>query len=194
MLLCLDLTPAEDSAIHGWLNYYLANPAYIGVPRPPVLPPPGTPPTWQTRIVLDDMTRARFDQIAAAYGQASLPVTVLEPYAPGKFFEERQTFVASAEQVIAIPFTLPAGPFQSTNHWYGSSAEYQGAPVLRHATVSRTAGDMVGIARSTGTNVTIDLFVGIGAGETPPGLYYWNIWQEPGTAPQPTSFTALFPH
>lgn len=185
MKLTIDLTPDEEAAIRGWVNYYAAHSAYIGVP-PPAVKPPGAP-TWQTRIVLDSCTHERYNEIAAqCLGPIapSLPYDIIDSYAPGKYPSERQVFQASADRIVAIPFQMPVGPFPVTNHWYGSSSEYGGAPVPRRATVSRTPGDMIGIARSAGANVTIDLWVDASGGQ-----YYWNIWQDPGTTPQQTSFT-----
>lgn len=76
MKLTLTLSPAEQTAIAGWAKFYADHPQYIGVPRPDPAPGPlpggGFP--WQTRIVLDDMSRARYEEIAAQFGVSTDPL------------------------------------------------------------------------------------------------------------------------
>jgi hypothetical protein len=69
MRLYVDLNPVEEANVRRWWQHLRDNPQYIGVPGswPVNPPPPGAVPTWQQRIVLEDQTRARYDQIAAQF-------------------------------------------------------------------------------------------------------------------------------
>ncbi len=58
MKLTIDLSPAEESDIHGWVNYYRMHPEEAGEPY---------------RIVLKERTRARFEQIEAQFDSPIQP-------------------------------------------------------------------------------------------------------------------------
>jgi hypothetical protein len=63
-IITLQLTDAEDAAIAGWVNYYRANPQFVGVPPPPN---PTQPPHYQSRIVLDSTQVARYNELNAQF-------------------------------------------------------------------------------------------------------------------------------
>lgn len=74
MKLTITLSTLEENNMRGWVNYLVANPQYIGVAGR--MSASGVIDV-QTRLVLEEQTRARFEEIAAQFG-----VTVPRP-APG---------------------------------------------------------------------------------------------------------------
>lgn len=81
-VITLTLNDQEVADIGGWINYYDEHPQYIGV-----IPTPGvSPPDGQTKIVLEDQTRARYDELKAQFepappqtGKPSVPPTLSIP-------------------------------------------------------------------------------------------------------------------
>ena len=143
MKLCIDLSPTEQANIAGWVNKGLADPAFANFP-------------W--RIVLEERTRARFDQVAAQFVStpppapapppAALPYDVWGEIAYGDY--SRKVFAASSTVVTAFAFRTPVGPFPGPNGalLQMSAAENPsigGTPWLRRLAISATPGDLVGL-------------------------------------------------
>ena len=141
MRLYVDLSPTEQANIAGWVNKGLADPACADFP-------------W--RIVLEERTRARFDQIASQFVSTPAPVPppAVLPYDVwgeiqyGDF--GRKVFAASSTVVTAFAFRTPVGPFTGPNGalLQMSAAENPGpggSPWLRRLAISATPGDMVGL-------------------------------------------------
>lgn len=76
-IITLDLNQQEYNDTWGWVNYYRAHPEYIGIPT-------GDwndgNPNYQTRIVLSDYTKARFDQLNAQF-PGGTPVPPVDQFA-----------------------------------------------------------------------------------------------------------------
>lgn len=159
MDLTITLSEFEKSNMGGWVNFLLANPQYIGKTKLDGLPPreDGIAP-WQTRIVLEEQTRERFEQIARQFG-VSLPPVVVPPaeahdfcdinedirwtipfgdfsrYCTRDVRDFRYNRVCASITLpgsVAAPFTFPG---------YVSLAEFDGSPTMRHMTLSRHACD-----------------------------------------------------
>ena len=131
MRLYIDLSPTEEANIHGWVNKGLNDPSFAAHP-------------W--KIVLEEQTQARFNQIAEQFGVVpapAYPVDVQPAIAAGDY--SRKSYVASHDVVTAFPFLMPAS---GTIHL--AASEFQGQPWARLLTVSTTAGDMDAPIRSAG--------------------------------------------
>lgn len=122
--LTITLSPQEKTDIAGWVNFLRANPQYIGVPRPadPLPPPlPGGGFPWQTRIVLAEQTRARFDEITAQFVSAPpAPPPSPDPLGPLGRFDAAPSdwaawaFITDAERT-ALKDRYPAMAVQIDN-------------------------------------------------------------------------------
>lgn len=199
----LQLNDVEDGNINGWVNWLRANPQYIGVygraPQPVL--PPGFQITWQTRIVLEDQTRARFEELAAqfpVYGTPPPPPpppVVVDPRIPteidmrDEFTRETRGDPNHPDQnvlvvqmwrtlVLVIPFRIPLPPYPTNQLNFGPSiCEYGSPPTFRQSTVSRTPGDFSmtspTVVWSEGLTPNYTLFVG--QGYTPGELLYANF-------------------
>lgn len=176
MDLTITLTDLEYGNIAGWVNYYKANPQYIGLPTPPN---PTQPPTWQTRIVLESQTRARFEQIAAQFAPTPpVDVTVIQGTWGTIARYLTANFAPFKCNAFALQFTVPSNATNDGKSRYISVAESNGPPTLRQMILSETKGDFVGgIAANYGTQATINLGVG-GAGSmglVPGRTYFMNF-------------------
>lgn len=160
MRLYIDLSPVEEANIHGWVNKGLNDPSFAAYP-------------W--KIVLEERTQERFDQIAAQFG-APVPPAYPVDIQPEIAAEDygRKLFTASHEVVTAFPFRMPALSAGESLHL--AASEFQGQPWARLLTVSTVAGDMDAPIRSAGKVPDIYLH----PGDFPPGtlLYANNLLTE----------------
>lgn len=113
----------------------------------------------------------------------SLPVVIAAEYVDG---EGRRVMSFSPDEIIAVPFTLGAGPWTNPQG-YASSAEYGAPPGMRKAAISQAAGDMTGAV--TGMGVTLDFDANI----LPPGRYYYNCHMLPAYPSTQSGFSVRFP-
>lgn len=160
LTISIHLNESEVGNIGGWVNKGFAEPAFADHP-------------W--KIVLEEQTRARFDQIAAQFVAAGLctpPVDTPPPPPPppsgdilmqGEIYNgdfTRRVFTPG-KSIVVWPFRVP-----SKGLLYGSVAEYGGAPWMRVLTVSTAPGDVSSnTARlySRGKQATCYLNVGVEA-------------------------------
>lgn len=117
----LDLNQNEYNNVWGWVNYYRKNPQYIGVPT-------GEwhdgHPDYQTKIVLEDQTRARFDQLSAQF-PSDVPVPPVDQFADLKLRQkvgswaafQPQFFVESNALKVAYPQLVRS--IEQANAYYG---------------------------------------------------------------------------
>jgi len=82
--LTIDLSPLEESNIRGWVNKGLAEPDFAAHPY---------------RLVLEERTRARFDQIAAQFAAPPVP----PPTDPLTAFRARQAVSQNCAWVLISP-------------------------------------------------------------------------------------------
>lgn len=162
--LFIDLTPQEEADIAGWVNFLRANPQYIGTTQASGLP------HWQTKIVLADQSRARFDQISAQFQDAPpVPGGVADPNygVPAGTFsgvvvdqpfhrEDDQTRVRAIDPayVLAVPLIVPDKPWNQTLILSMGVAEYGMPATIMQGCFSRLAGDFcdaMGTSRGEGT-------------------------------------------
>lgn len=194
--LTITLTPQEEANINGWVNFYLANPHLIGKKSTPGL----SPVDGQTRIVLEDQTRARFDEIAAqfpAVAPAPTPTPVPTPAPnpndgfnppagtftmPGSYDSEmtrempqdRERQVQPTE-VFVMPCRLPAA-FGSKLTFDMAIAEFRSPPAFMQASLSRTPGDFTNVfARGEGTSVICIINDVTAVGLKPNDVVYFNV-------------------
>lgn len=177
MRLYIDLSPTEEANIHGWVNKGLNDPSFAANP-------------W--KIVLEERTQARFDQIAGQFTNTPpvvppLPYDIWGEIAYGDF--SRKVFAASSSIVTAFAFRTPTGPFVGPNGSLlrmsvSENPSIGGAPYLRQLAISRVPGDMVGLLpQNIGKETALNAHIGI---EIPAGeLLYANSiltqYGEPGT-------------
>lgn len=202
--LTITLSEFEKSNIHGWLNYLLANPQYIGVPGRMT---PGGPINLQTRIVLEEQTVARFTEIAKQFGVTWPPVVTppIEPPAPpptlpaecpvkldiqAEFTPEERLNNQNVrvvqmwrDTVLVIPFRVPMpknGVNFTQNDMVGFAiCEFGSPPTFRQATLSKTPGDF-GKQNSEG-GLLPDPSV-IASGGLTPNMFFFlkDGWAKPG--------------
>jgi len=79
MILEITLSATEEANIRAWQAYLAAHPEYIGKTTGDWIP---GAPTYQTKIVLEEQTRARYDEIAAQLG-GGIPVDDEGELVPG---------------------------------------------------------------------------------------------------------------
>lgn len=152
--LTITLSPTEELNITGWVNWLKANPQYIGVPRPPnaeqIKPLPDGRMPWQTRIVLEEMTQARYEEIAAQLNvKTNLPPWPQNTFGP--VIVDEVPFQSSDSQdriididsfrVYALPLIMPAGPWNIATTLDMGVCEYQSPPTYTMAWFSCTAGE-----------------------------------------------------
>ena len=146
MRLYIDLTPQEESDIHGWVNKGLAEPEFANYP-------------W--RIVLAERSRARFDQIAAQFGAIG-PTPPPPPPGDVTFIPygdfNRYVFSANTTDIVSFAFRVPTMP---PGGWPGpngsqlrlSIATFGGTDMLRRTCVSldkgKLDGDYVAVGKET---------------------------------------------
>lgn len=195
LTISVHLNEVEVGNINGWVNKGFNEPGFADFP-------------W--RIVLEERSRARFDEIAAQFVAAGLtayppgwgtmpplPPVVLPydiwgeiPYGDSG----RKIFAASSTVVTAFAFRTPTGPFPGPNGalLQMSAAENPsigGSPWLRRLAISRVPGDMVGLMPlCIGKETMLSGRVGV---ELPAGelLYANHIITEP--APEGTTGTGF---
>lgn len=161
-----NLSASEISNILGWVLKGFNEPGFADNP-------------W--RIVLEERTRARFDDVAAQFVAAGLcdypPGWHGEPTSPPPWPYDpqaeipigdfgRRYFVASNRTVTAFPFRVPSGPFPGVSGGllYTSFSENPavgGQTLLRKICISDQPGQMDGALQSTGTTATLHLNVGV---------------------------------
>ena len=161
MDLKIRLTAQEEADIHGWVNYYAANPGKIGTPE-------------QYRIVLDSRTAERYNEVAA---QFAAPPVVVPPPSTGDpwvwpvdklsplWGEELRTTL-NTWAVSAIPIDPPV-----SGQIYLSCAEFGTASCTRQVCFSTKAGDFVNPISNIGSGNTASATVAAIAGER----VYFNI-------------------
>lgn len=158
MKLTITLSDTERDNIHGWVNYY-AEPAHAAERDNP------------TRIVLEERTRARLDEITAQFTaapvniEAEVPLNgsrVVRDYAPG--------------YIRAFPFRIPDNLADPT--FNGAIAEYQTNPTIWMIAASKVAGDMAGAASGQMATALVTVGQGYAVGD----LVYFNIRQYDGAA------------
>lgn len=187
MRLYIDLSPTEEANIHGWVNKGLADPVFANNP-------------W--RIVLEERTRARFDQIAAQFGAAPptpqyppSEVTAVIPY--GDF--NRYVFNANTTDIVTFAFQVPIMP---PGGWPGpngsllrmSIATFGGTDMLRRTCVSLIKGKLDDTLVAVGKETPISFRCGV---ELPEGAWaYINtiaLEEVPTIGAQKSSVSILWP-
>lgn len=116
------------------------------------------------------------------------PFVVLQEFKPG---DPRFVFTSQTTPVSAIPFRIAA---DAQPGWHGSASAAEfgtGGTGFAQAQISATPGDMAG-AQGSGSNLTIDFFVGTGSAQ-PGALLYYNHRMAEGNAPRGTGFSVEFP-
>lgn len=131
-IITLDLNQNEYNDVWGWVNYYRAHPQFIGVPD-------GEwhdgNPDYQTKIVLSDSTRARFDQLNAQFpGSGGAPVPPGDPLArvksaPSQWAKWFGLSDAEATALIDQKYLTREQKNQNNNWWglYGVKGRYDAA-------------------------------------------------------------------
>ena len=165
----LHLNEEEVGNINGWVNKGFTEPGFADYP-------------W--RVVLEERTRARFDAIAAQFVAAGLiayppgwgeqPSPPLPPNSTVRLHDmiqkgdySRKLFLAEVGVVDAFPFVVSGPPYAPKGPLlYAAVSEFGGAPWIRVATISRTAGDLnptTSINWSRGKEANISMLAGIDA-------------------------------
>lgn len=112
MKLTIDLSPIEESNIRGWVNKGKAEPDFAAHPY---------------RLVLEERTRARFDQIAAQFADAPVPgPTPTDPAqsirARAKAFGKWAAWkLASSAELDAMKAEFGVTPVAQLVNFYGES-------------------------------------------------------------------------
>ena len=139
--LTITLTDSEKVNIAGWVQHYRANPQYVGVTS-------GNwnngNPDYQSRIVLEAQTRARFEEIAAQFPEAAAPgevMTDIVHYVGQWDDSKRHEMPVMATNCCALRVDVPDGIGPLAQWGYVSVYEYRGEPAMREMTISRTPGD-----------------------------------------------------
>lgn len=167
--LTITLTESEKGNIGGWVNFLASNPQFIGVPGRGDPNNPNRPITWQTRIVLEDQSRARFEEIAAQFGVSITSPPVVTPPATGSKGSDYPGFPdwpiemltpmwggtrRSGDQgetagpwynpraISVIPIVIPSTPKAYGNPILSMGiAEYRSPPSYKISSLSRIPGD-----------------------------------------------------
>lgn len=183
MRLYIDLSPAEEANIAGWVNKGLSDPGFAAYP-------------W--RIVLEERTRARFDQIAAQFAVVA-PPPVGGPEGDIRYGDtSRHEFDATTKEVLSWSFRVPVMP---PGGWPGpngaamrlSLATYGGTDVLRRTCVSLVKGKLDDALFSQGKETPIWWSCGV---ELPQGaLAYINTiaLEEPPPGAARSSVSLIWP-
>lgn len=183
MRLFVDLSPVEEANIRGWVNKGLADPQFAAFP-------------W--RIVLEERTHARFDQIAAQFG-AVAPPPVGGPEGDIRYGDfSRHEFDASTEEISSWSFRVPIMP---PGGWPGpngallrlSIATFGGTDVLRRTCVSLTRGKLDDALLAVGKETPLAFRCGV---ELPEGaLAYINTiaLEEPPPGAARSSVSLVWP-
>ena len=161
MDLKIRLTAQEEADIHGWVNYYAANPGKIGTPE-------------QYRIVLDSRTAERYNEVAA---QFSAPPVVVPPPSTGApwdwpvailspLWDAELRTTLSTRVITAIPIDT-----QASGQIYLSCAEFGTAPCTRQVCFSSKAGDFASRISDIGSGNTASMDTTVEQGER----IYFNI-------------------
>lgn len=103
MKLSIDLSAKEEANIRAWVAYMRAHPEYVGVASGNWNN--GTP-DYQTRLVLEEQTRARFDEIAAQF-DAPAAARVQDHYGANDMHDMVRGLNVNPD-VLSFPFTGPA--------------------------------------------------------------------------------------
>lgn len=144
MRLYIDLSPTEEANIHGWVNKGLNDPVFANHP-------------W--RIVLEEQTRARFDQIAAQFGTqppgppVDLELVTRDLYSSPPNVQKNVDLYVDVGYVYAIPIRLP----ERLGLYEWSLSEFGGEPLGHRAKLSLVAGDLANTENQNNT-VPILLF------------------------------------
>ena len=112
MKLTIDLSPLEESNIRGWVNKGLAEPEFAEHPY---------------RLVLEERTRARFEQIAAQFAVPPAPSPV--PTDPAQSIRYRATTfgkwaawkLATSAELDAMKAEFGVTPVSQLVNFYGES-------------------------------------------------------------------------
>ena len=183
MRLYIDLSPTEEANIHGWVNKGLSDPDFANFP-------------W--RIVLEERTRARFDQISAQFGSVAPPPPPQGPVdiAYGDF--SRHEFMATTKEVTSWSFRVPTMP---PGGWPGpngsllrlSLATFGGTDVLRRTCVSLVKGKLDDALVAIGKETAIAFRCGVGLPEG--ALAYINTiaLEEPPVGAERSSVSIIWP-
>jgi len=195
----VDLTDEEDGNVAGWVNRLRQHPEWVGKTSGD---PNAYPPDWQTKIVLVDQSRARFEQIDAQFGGPPVeppveppepPVGVADPNygIPAGTFpgistdtpmhrgDQERVRSIDPQIVYALPLVIPDRPWNQTlllNMAACDFASPAGSPFMQ-ACFSALPGDFknaLGTSRSEGTSVFS--MVNVTAHHLDPGeTVYFNI-------------------
>lgn len=135
MKLTITLSQKEYDDINGWVQYLRANPQYIGVGG---RYPGSGPVQLQTRIVLDDQSRARFDEISAQFPTAAPAPTPTQdpPGVLGRFDAAPSNwaawkFITSAE-ILAMEQRYP-NQWANIHEHVNFYESYMSVPGSRHS-------------------------------------------------------------
>jgi hypothetical protein len=156
--LTITLNEVEESNIHGWVNYLAANPQYIGVPGRMT---PGGPINLQTRIVLEDQSRERFNEIAAQFGVV-VPSTPVPPPSSGEY--------TPSDVIEGAPFNWnpPAGTFENQIWEFGTPLKSTDPQILVVDMPPGTSVSVPLLLPSGPWNVSTMLSIGLAEYQAPP--------------------------
>lgn len=127
---------------------------------------------------------------AAKAAALDLPVDVLPEVTP---MDPQVVFTAQPDRIVAIPFRITTGPLGGSPDGYASSAEFQAGTALRKAALSQSPGDLTGVVRGQGAQVTLDFSVGVGP-FLPGSLWFYNCVIAEGGPPTRSRLFIAFPH
>mgnify|MGYP000875059534 CR=1 FL=1 len=190
----ITLTDSEAASIAGWVNFYRSNPQFIGVPRPlnvdAVKPLPDGHMPWQTRIVLDDMSRSRFEEISSQFlsseniqeSNSNIIKSSLK-WGERAYIETNSLGGFRGNTILVIDFQTSTNSYLQPGR--AQFGELYDGPTFRQMTLSKTPADFrtidptgingpVAISNGTSTFMTWNV------GNSPLSLepnqkYYFNI-------------------
>lgn len=106
MILSIELSANEEANMRAWAAYLAAHPEFVGK-----IPTPGTnPPDGQWKIILEEQTAARYNEIAAQFGVSTpdqLPAWGTQPNDNGR---GRPVILDPFPKRYAMPYTVGAVP------------------------------------------------------------------------------------
>lgn len=139
MKLTITLSPTEEANLRAWAQWLRTHPEYIGVTSGDWN---GGQATYQSRIVLEEQTAERFDEIAAQVLEPAPSCPAGTTYLAHLWGDSRRVELpAFGETPVVVTLAVPADAPASTILGRVSVYEFRGEPHMRQLSISTRGCD-----------------------------------------------------